>query len=117
MSENVRWVDVLPVDELWEGDIADVELDDQPVLLVHHLDGNVRAFQGMCPHQEVLLVDGDWNEETGVLVCPGHRWEFDMLSGAGINPDDCRLREYPVQIHDNQIQVGLHRNSGSEGER
>lgn len=106
MSEQQDWVDALPLGELWEGDIADVEIDGRAVLLVHHLDGGVRAFQGMCPHQEVLLADGDWDEEKGTIICPGHRWEFDLFSGAGINPDDCRLVEYPVQIADDQIQVG-----------
>jgi toluene monooxygenase system ferredoxin subunit len=106
-SDTLQWVEALPADDLWEGNLTDVELNGETVLLVRHLGGKVQAFQGMCPHQEVLLADGDWNEDTGVLICPGHRWEFDMRSGKGINPTDCRLREYPVQIVEDQILVGL----------
>ncbi len=107
MTEQVRWIDVLPLGELWEGDLAGFDLEGEQLLVVHHLDGSVRAFQGMCPHQEVLLEDGDWNEESGVLVCSGHRWEFDLFTGDGINPDDCRLKEYPVRIDQDRILVGL----------
>lgn len=106
-GNNLQWVEALPVDELWEGSLTDVELNGETILLVRHLGGKVQAFQGMCPHQEVLLADGEWNEDTGVLICPGHKWEFDMHSGSGLNPIDCRLREYPVQIKQQRILVGL----------
>lgn len=107
MSAQVKWVKALGVDDLWEGDITDVELDCGPVLLVHHLGGKIRAFQGYCPHQEVLLADGDWDEEAGTLICGGHRWEFDVHTGRGINPSDCSLQEYPIQIADSEIRVGI----------
>lgn len=107
MTDDIRWIDALPAKELWEGDVVDVDIAGETVLLVHHLGGDIKAFQGMCPHQEVLLVDGDWNEDTCVLICPGHRWEFDLRSGAGINPDDCRLSEYPVRIEDDQVRIGF----------
>lgn len=106
-SDGVQWVKALPADDLWEGNLTDVELNGEMVLLVRHVGGKVQAFQGVCPHQEVLLADGDWNEDAGILICPGHRWEFDMHSGKGINPSDCGLREYPVQIVEDHILVGL----------
>ena len=54
-GNNLQWVEALPVDELWEGSLTDVELNGETILLVRHLGGKVQAFQGMCPHQEVLL--------------------------------------------------------------
>jgi toluene monooxygenase system ferredoxin subunit len=107
MSAAVRWVTALPASELWEGDLADVELMDEPVLLAHLSGGELRAYQGHCPHQEVLLADGEWDADSGVLVCSGHRWEFDLRSGVGINPDGCRLYAYGVRLRGDQIEVGI----------
>jgi toluene monooxygenase system ferredoxin subunit len=104
---GVRWVDALDVGELWEGDVLDVEVDGEHVLLVRLLDGELRAYQGLCPHQEMLLADGDFDAESGALVCMGHLWEFDLRAGAGINPGGCRLYAYPVEITGDRIKVGI----------
>lgn len=107
MNEETRWTAAASTSDLWEGDILDVEVEGEQVLLVHLLDGQVKAFQGMCPHQELLLADGKWDAETSVLLCPGHNWEFDMASGTGLNPAGCRLYEYPVRVSDGEIVVGI----------
>ena len=107
MSDKIRWVEASTVDDLWEGDLLDVEVEGEQVMLVHFLGGGVKAFQGMCPHQEILLADGKWDPDTNVLLCHGHNWEFDLTSGMGINPDGCRLYEFQVRVDDPQILVGI----------
>ena len=64
MSDEIRWVSASALDDLWEGDLLDVEVEGEQVMLVHLLEGGVKAYQGMCPHQEILLADGkvDWVE-------------------------------------------------------
>jgi toluene monooxygenase system ferredoxin subunit len=103
----VRWVDAAGPGELWEGDVIDVEVAGEHVLLVRLLGGEVRAYQGLCPHQEMLLADGDFDADSGVLVCMGHLWEFDLRGGAGINPAGCRLYSYPVEVAGDRIRVGI----------
>ena len=107
MSIDVEWHRVVDLAEFWEGELYDTQLGDDHVLLVHLPGPEVKAFQGLCPHQEVLLVDGEWNEDAGTLMCGGHRWEFDMRSGQGINPAGCRLYEFPVRIEDDAVMVGV----------
>ncbi|MFN8194817.1 MAG: Rieske 2Fe-2S domain-containing protein [Nocardioidaceae bacterium] len=107
MTADLRWLPAVAEDDLWEGDLLDVELDDDQVLLVHLDGGPIKAYQGMCPHQEVLLADGTWDPDTGKLECPGHRWEFDLTSGAGLNPLGCRLFEFPVRVQDGKVEVGI----------
>jgi len=106
---QIDWVRAATLDDLWEGEILDVEVEGDSVLLVHHLGGEIKAFQAICPHQEILLADGGWNEETGVLTCGGHNWEFDMKKGVGINPSGCRLFEYEVRVEGDDILVGIPR--------
>ena len=107
MTTPIRWVTAATGDDLWEGDLLDVEVDGEQVLLVHVLDGPVKAYQGMCPHQEVLLADGTWDPDTNRLLCPGHKWEFDLTNGSGLNPTGCQLYEYPVRVEDDRIVLGI----------
>lgn len=104
---KVRWHDVPEAADLWEGDLVDVEIDGEPILIVHHLDGSYAAFQGLCPHQEVLLADGKWDEESCVLACSGHLWEFDMTTGNGINPAGSTLYRYQTVADDQGVRVAI----------
>lgn len=103
----VAWKKAADEDELWEGDILDVELDGEQVLLASVPGEPIRAYQGICPHQEVLLGDGHFDEDTGVLVCAGHSWEFDLRCGEGINPKGCRLFEFEVRVRAGAIEVAI----------
>jgi toluene monooxygenase system ferredoxin subunit len=109
VNANIEWHKVVDLDEFWEGELYDAEVGDDQVLLVHLAGAQIKAYQGLCPHQEVLLVDGDWKEDSGTLMCGGHRWEFDLHTGAGINPGDCRLYEFPVRIEADSVLVGVPR--------
>ncbi len=106
MSDD-RFVPAASLDELWEGDLLDVEVGGEEVLLAHLLGGEIKAFQGMCPHQEVLLADGAWDADTNLLVCPGHRWEFDLTTGKGLNPTGCQLYEFAVQVDGDEVRVAI----------
>jgi toluene monooxygenase system ferredoxin subunit len=98
------WVEVATLDDLWEGEILDVEVDGQLVLLAHLPGGRIVAYQGVCPHQEVALADGEV-EET-VLTCSAHLWQFDLSTGEGINPDNCQLYRYETRVEGETIYVG-----------
>ena len=107
MTVDIRWVKAADADDLWEGDILDVEVEGEQVLLVHAFDTPVKAFQGMCPHQEILLADGKFDPDTNRLLCPGHNWEFDLADGSGVNPQGCQLYEFAVKVDDDEIVVGI----------
>ena len=94
------------LDEVWEGDMTEVEVDGQVVLLVGLDGGEVRAFQGMCPHQDIPLCEGRFDGK--VLMCRAHQWTFDARTGVGINPGDCKLAAYPVQVDGDDVLVDVH---------
>jgi toluene monooxygenase system ferredoxin subunit len=95
--ETARWRDTINLDDLWEGDITAVTVDGEAVLLVN-VDGTVRAYSNRCPHQASDLSEGDLDGQT--LTCAKHLWEFDALTGAGINPDDTRLKSFGCRVGD-----------------
>lgn len=93
------------LDDLWEGDMTEVEVADHPILLVWPTGGQPRAFQGVCPHQDIPLAEGKFDGR--VIVCRAHQWTFDSHTGRGINPGDCKLAEYPVKIEGDAILVAV----------
>lgn len=104
---SVVWHGVVDQNAFWEGEILDFEVDGEEILLVHLSGGDIKAYQGLCPHQEVLLADGKWDEDSDSLLCKGHNWELDLRSGTVTNPAGCALYEYPVKTVDGQIMVGI----------
>ncbi|MFC2253501.1 Rieske 2Fe-2S domain-containing protein [Labrys portucalensis] len=104
---NLKWVKVATLDELWEGDFLDAKVDGEEVLLLHRRGGRIVCFQGMCPHQEILLADGAIDFEKGTITCSAHEWEFDMEDGRGRNPLGCKLFQYQVKLEGEFIMVGV----------
>lgn len=107
MIDDLRWFDVANADELWEGELVDFDVEGENVIVVHLAGGEIKAFQGMCPHQEIGLVTGEFDPDTCELACAGHSWEFDLRSGKGINPGGSQLYEFPARVVDDKIQVGI----------
>lgn len=92
-----------PADDLWEGDMTEVDVGGQVILLVWPKDSQPRAFQGVCPHQDIPLCEGRFDGR--VIMCRAHQWTFDARTGQGINPGNCRLAEYPLKIENDTIYV------------
>lgn len=99
----MAFVKVCKLDDLWEGEMEAFEVNGHEVLLVSPDGGEIRAFQGICPHQDIPLVEGKFDGK--VVVCRAHQWVFDGCTGQGINPADCRLAEYPVKIEGEDVLV------------
>jgi len=96
---------VCELDEIWEGEVAEFEVAGHDVLIVHRLGGEVVALQALCPHQDISLAEGGF--ENGVITCRAHLWQFDSRTGAGLNPTDCHLVRYPVRVEDGKVQVSV----------
>jgi toluene monooxygenase system ferredoxin subunit len=100
----VSWQLVGPLDDLWAGEMRAVTLEGQPVLLVH-IEGAVRAFADRCAHQRMPLSRGRLSGR--VLTCAAHEWEYDVVTGQGVNPGGVALTPFPVQIRDGAIWVDV----------
>lgn len=106
----IRWFPVFSLDELWEGEMLDVDVEGERVLVIHLPGGKIVAYQGICPHQEIPLADGEL--KNGTLTCMAHRWQFDAATGNGVNPKNCRLYTYEVKVEDDQVYVGFPEGEG-----
>jgi nitrite reductase/ring-hydroxylating ferredoxin subunit len=100
----VKFVDVCAEDDLWDGEMESFDVGDNEILLVK-VNGQIRAYDGICPHQSVRLVEGELTED-GIIICKAHRWQFDANNGRGVNPAKKCLRRFPVKVADGRIFVG-----------
>jgi nitrite reductase/ring-hydroxylating ferredoxin subunit len=84
--------------------LAEARVGDRELVLVHH-NGQLRAFDGECPHAHGPL--GQGNLADGRIICPWHGWEFDALSGQCVDGDDVQLRRHEVTVRDGEIWIEI----------
>jgi len=71
-------------------DYKAVQVGTQPVLLLRHADGGLRAFHNVCRHRgSVLCTEAAGKLSSERIVCPYHAWTYDM---------DGRLAATPRQM-------------------
>lgn len=74
-------------------------------VIVTRVRGELIACPGVCPHEDVALVDGELIGET--IVCPGHGYAFDLRSGHCRHDAGLELRRYPITVIGDEVWVDL----------
>lgn len=99
----MKWVKVeeeLPVHDF----VQPIKVDGKKLCLVK-AEGVYYAVQNTCPHAGGIL-SGGWCK-NGHLVCPIHRWEYDLSSGRGAKGQGDYIDTYPIEMRDDGIYIGL----------
>lgn len=79
-------------------------LEDGTEIAVFDLGDRIVAVDNVCPHQRFpLLHEGEVTE--GVVSCPMHGWEFDLLTGECRFGGNARLRTWRVEVIDGMVCV------------
>jgi nitrite reductase/ring-hydroxylating ferredoxin subunit len=68
-------------------------------------EGEFYALSAKCPHAGADLTEG-WCENKK-LICPFHRYGYDLATGRGNPGQNDYVSTYPVEIRDNTIFVGI----------
>jgi len=93
--------------------IAVAEVNGKKICIGKFKEG-VFAFAYKCPHAGGLLVEG-YIDALGNIVCPIHRYKYDMKNGRNITGEGYYLKNWPVEIRENGVFVGLEQSSGIFG--
>ena len=100
-------LDVCPVEELapWEVKIVHAGLVS---VGVYNLDGAYYAIEDRCSHDDGPLCEGEFDPESGVVVCPRHGANFDIRSGRALTlPAYQPVDVFPVRVEDGMIKVSV----------
>jgi len=113
MSGNeMHWVLVTdaPLSLNWpKNQLLDLEVEDKKITLARFKEGYF-AFTQKCPHASGRMAQGYINP-LGQVVCPLHRYAFDMKNGRNTTGEGYFLKTYPVELRPNGLFIGFKPNS------
>ena len=100
-------IEVCPLDELPPGSMKLVHAG-QIAVGVYNLDGGLYAVEDRCSHDDGPLVEGDWEPDEGVVVCPRHGSRFDIRTGRPLTlPAIFPVETFPVVVEDGLVKVDV----------
>lgn len=96
-----------------ENNIAVSELNGKTICIGRFRE-NVFAFAYKCPHAGGILSDG-YIDATGNVVCPLHRYKYNMENGRNVSGEGYYLKTWPVEIRADGVYVGVEKTGGLFG--
>ena len=89
--------------------LLDLEVDGKKITLAKFKE-DYFAFAQKCPHASGRMAQGYINP-LGQVVCPLHRYAFDMKNGRNTTGEGYFLKTYPVELRPNGLFIGFKPNS------
>jgi len=99
----MKWYKVAEVSDTL-APVSKVTAGSKKLCLVKN-DNQFFALGTKCPHAGANLSSG-WCENKK-LVCPFHRYSYDLETGRGSTGQNDFVPTYPVEIRNNDIYVGI----------
>lgn len=100
---NLRWYKI--EEKIPEGDfIRQIDLAGKKLCLLRN-EGKVHLVQNTCPHAGGIL-SGGWCEH-GKLICPIHRYGYDLENGRGAEGQGDYIDIYPLREEADGLYAGF----------
>ncbi len=100
-------VDVCPVEELPPGSMKLI-VAGAVTLGVYNVNGELYAIEDRCSHDDGPLVEGDWEPDEAVVICPRHGSKFDIRTGRALTlPAYLPVDTFPVTVEDGVVKVSV----------
>jgi 3-phenylpropionate/trans-cinnamate dioxygenase ferredoxin component len=100
-------VAVCPIDELPPGSMKLVRAGSISVG-VYNVDGELFALEDRCSHDDGPLVEGDWEPDEAVAICPRHGARFDIRTGRPLSlPAYEPVETFAVRVNDGMVTVSV----------
>ena len=84
--------------------IGQILINGQKLCLIKNQD-EIYVIQNICPHAGGIL-SGGWCKE-GSIVCPVHRWKYNLKTGRGAKGQGDYINLYPTELREDGIYVGF----------
>ncbi|MGZ3945337.1 MAG: Rieske (2Fe-2S) protein [Mucilaginibacter sp.] len=100
----MKWYRIPGIPDLDQPFIKRVKAGNKNICLVGY-ERKVFALAARCPHAGGDLSQG-WCKNQQ-LVCPVHRYAYDLQTGKGSPGQNDFVTTYPVEIRDNAVYIGI----------
>ena len=111
-ATEMHWVLITdaPLSLDWpDNQLLDLEVDGKKITLAKFKE-DYFAFAQKCPHASGRMAQGYINP-LGQVVCPLHRYAFDMKNGRNTTGEGYFLKTYPVELRPHGLFIGFKPNS------
>lgn len=105
---NLEWkfITDAPLSLDWaENNMVELELDGKQFTLAKWNNGYL-AFASKCPHASGRMASG-YIKENGQVVCPLHRYCFDIRNGRNTSGEGYYLKTYPLELREEGLFIGF----------
>ena len=106
--KNVKWykvADTIDAIDWQRNNLALVEAGGKKITLARNKN-EVLACAYKCPHAGGVMADG-FIDALGNIVCPLHRYKFDLTNGRNVTGEGYYLKVYKVELREAGIFVGF----------
>lgn len=101
------WVEVNQ-SELIEKTVQAILVGGRRLVLIKFKD-QYFVTESKCPHAGADISQG-WCNDDGNLVCPFHRYEYQLHNGRGKQGQGDYIKIYPTKIENHKLFVGFTKN-------
>lgn len=99
MTEWIKVAENIPVKEAF---IRKIKAGNHSICLVS-FEGKIYAISAKCPHAGGELAGG-WCEK-GQIICPVHRYQYDLKTGKGAAGQGDYIDIFPVEVRTDGVYI------------
>ncbi len=100
---------ICKIDELPQGEMRLIMADDGRKFGVFHCgDGELRAIEDRCSHDDGPLAEGEFDSESCTVECPRHGSLFDLRTGRPKSlPAYAPVDTFSVRVEDGDVKLEI----------
>ncbi len=105
---KITWhkIATTPEEISWQtNNMCVITIDNKKITLAI-FQNKIFAFAYKCPHASGILANGNI-DAIGNVVCPLHRYKFNMQNGRNTSGEGYFLKNYAVQTNKDGIFIGI----------
>lgn len=99
--------------EFQQNNIALAEVNGRKICIGRYKN-QLFAFAYKCPHAGGIMADG-FIDALGNVVCPLHRYKYDMKNGRNVSGEGYYLRHWRVEVREDGVFVEMKKEGGLFG--
>lgn len=90
--------------------MAELEVLGKTICIALQKDDSLKACTHKCPHAGGMLAEG-YLDAVGNIVCPLHRYKFDLENGRNTSGEGYFLKVFPIEMRQEGIFIGFEENN------